>query len=136
MPGPLHGYTVLELSEGVPSGYCGRLVAGCVATVIKVEHPAGDGAQHARGQLGGSADLRYLACHSYVPVVSERDQVTVLRWSSCGLAARGYPGGGRSEPGVRDCDRTAGREGAAGTSTRGIAAPHPRHIDRPYPHLG
>ncbi|HLZ71037.1 MAG TPA: CoA transferase [Dehalococcoidia bacterium] len=48
MPGPLHGYTVLELGRGVAAGYCGRLLAGFGATVIKVEPPGGDDARRMR----------------------------------------------------------------------------------------
>jgi crotonobetainyl-CoA:carnitine CoA-transferase CaiB-like acyl-CoA transferase len=55
MPGPLHGYTVLELGEGIPAGYCGRLLAGFGATVTKVEPPGGDRSRHARVVPGASA---------------------------------------------------------------------------------
>src|SRR5579872_3933280 len=48
MAGPLQGYTVLELGDGIASGYCGRLLAGFGATVIKVEPPQGDRARRAR----------------------------------------------------------------------------------------
>jgi len=52
MPGPLNGFTVLELGEGVAVGYCGRLLAGFGATVIKVEPAAGDRTRHARVVIG------------------------------------------------------------------------------------
>ncbi|MBI4307697.1 MAG: CoA transferase [Chloroflexi bacterium] len=43
----LRDVTVLELGEGVGLGYCGRLLAGYGADVIKVERPgAGDGARY------------------------------------------------------------------------------------------
>ncbi len=48
MPGPLHGYTVLELGGGVAAGYCGRLLAGFGAELIKAEPPGGDRTRHMR----------------------------------------------------------------------------------------
>jgi crotonobetainyl-CoA:carnitine CoA-transferase CaiB-like acyl-CoA transferase len=39
---PLSDVTVVELSDGIPGGYCGRLLAGLGARVIKVEPPEGD----------------------------------------------------------------------------------------------
>jgi crotonobetainyl-CoA:carnitine CoA-transferase CaiB-like acyl-CoA transferase len=41
MTGPLGGTRVLEIGDGIASGYCGRLLAGFGATVIKVEPPGG-----------------------------------------------------------------------------------------------
>ena len=42
MPGALDGVRVLELATGVSGPYCGKLLAGLGATVIKVEPPGGD----------------------------------------------------------------------------------------------
>ncbi|MGE0601557.1 MAG: CaiB/BaiF CoA transferase family protein [Dehalococcoidia bacterium] len=42
MAGSLAGIRVLELSEGVSGPYCGKLLAGLGAEVIKVEPPGGD----------------------------------------------------------------------------------------------
>ena len=42
MPGALSGLRVLELAEGVSGPYCGKLLAGLGAEVIKVEPPSGD----------------------------------------------------------------------------------------------
>lgn len=43
---PLSGFTVLELGEGVSAPYCGMLLAGYGADVIKVEPLQGDRARH------------------------------------------------------------------------------------------
>ncbi|HET9877610.1 MAG TPA: CoA transferase, partial [Mycobacterium sp.] len=40
--GPLHGYTVIDLSSGIAGAYCTKLLADGGATVIKVEPPQGD----------------------------------------------------------------------------------------------
>lgn len=42
MAGALDGLRVLELAEGVSGPYCGKLLAGLGADVIKLEPPAGD----------------------------------------------------------------------------------------------
>ncbi|MFN0095252.1 MAG: CaiB/BaiF CoA transferase family protein [Dehalococcoidia bacterium] len=55
MAGPLTGVTVLEVGAGAGVGYCGRLLAGFGATVVKVEPPEGDAARHARVVLGAPA---------------------------------------------------------------------------------
>ena len=48
MPGPLNGITVLEVGDGIAAGYCGRVLAGFGATVVKVEPAAGSAQRRAR----------------------------------------------------------------------------------------
>jgi len=40
--GVLDGIVVLELSDGIPGAYCGKLLAGLGARVIKIEPPGGE----------------------------------------------------------------------------------------------
>jgi crotonobetainyl-CoA:carnitine CoA-transferase CaiB-like acyl-CoA transferase len=39
---PLAGYRVVEAANGIPGGYCGKLLADAGADVVKVEPPGGD----------------------------------------------------------------------------------------------
>jgi crotonobetainyl-CoA:carnitine CoA-transferase CaiB-like acyl-CoA transferase len=43
----LAGILIIDLSQGVAAAYCGRLLAGCGADVIKVERPGSDGPSRA-----------------------------------------------------------------------------------------
>ena len=54
--GPLSDITVIEVAEGVAGPFCGRLLAGFGAKVIKVERPPhGDWTRWAEPQLTGLA---------------------------------------------------------------------------------
>ncbi len=56
MAGPLEGFRVIELAEGVAGPYCGSALGDAGADVIKIEKPAGDRARgwgsRAKGDLG------------------------------------------------------------------------------------
>ncbi|MGH3557668.1 MAG: CoA transferase, partial [Mycobacterium sp.] len=72
--GPLHGYTVVDLSTGIAGAYCTKLLADGGAQVVKVEPPHGDplrrwSASGARIEPGCDGALFcFLACskHSVV----------------------------------------------------------------------
>jgi crotonobetainyl-CoA:carnitine CoA-transferase CaiB-like acyl-CoA transferase len=55
VPGALDGLLAVEMAGGVAAGFCGRLLAGFGATVVKVEPPEGDAARHARVTIGAPA---------------------------------------------------------------------------------
>ncbi len=55
MTPPFSGLLVLELGDGVATGYCGRLLAGFGATVVKVEPPGGSRLRRARTVPGAPA---------------------------------------------------------------------------------
>ena len=77
--GPLHGYTVIELSTGIAGAYCTKLLADGGAHVIKVESPQGDplrrwsasGADIAPGDDG--ALFSFLACSKHSVVADPGD---------------------------------------------------------------
>ncbi len=47
MSGALEGLRVLEIAEGISGPYCGKLMAGFGAEVVKIEPPGGDAARKA-----------------------------------------------------------------------------------------
>ena len=77
--GPLHGYTVVELSTGIAGAYCTKLLADGGAHVIKVESPQGDplrrwsasGADIEPGDDG--ALFSFLACSKHSVVADPGD---------------------------------------------------------------
>ncbi|MSQ30575.1 MAG: CoA transferase [Dehalococcoidia bacterium] len=58
MPGPLEGYRVVELAEGVGGPYCGSALGDAGADVVKIERPEGDRARgwgsRTKGDLGAA----------------------------------------------------------------------------------
>ncbi len=79
--GPLHGYTVVELSTGVAGAYCTKLLADGGAQVIKVEAPQGDplrrwsasGAHIESGSDGGLFAFLAGSKHSVVAHPGDRE---------------------------------------------------------------
>ena len=77
--GPLHGYTVVELSTGIAGSYCTKLLADGGARVIKVESPQGDPLRRwsASGAATESGDdgalFSFLACSKHSVVADSGD---------------------------------------------------------------
>lgn len=76
--GPLHGYTVVELSTGIAGAYCTKLLADGGAQVIKVEPPKGDplrgwSASGTRIETGGDGALFKFLAGSKHSVVADPD---------------------------------------------------------------
>jgi crotonobetainyl-CoA:carnitine CoA-transferase CaiB-like acyl-CoA transferase len=76
--GPLHGYTVVELSNGIAGAYCTKLLADGGAQVVKVEPPQGDplrawSASGARIEPGGDGALFGFLAGSKHSVVADSD---------------------------------------------------------------
>ncbi|MGE0540578.1 MAG: CaiB/BaiF CoA transferase family protein [Dehalococcoidia bacterium] len=51
--GPLHGVRVVELSSGISGPYCGKLLAGMGADVVKIERPRGGDSSRMVGPFPG-----------------------------------------------------------------------------------
>jgi crotonobetainyl-CoA:carnitine CoA-transferase CaiB-like acyl-CoA transferase len=81
--GPLHGYTVVELSSGIAGAYCTKLLCDGGAQVIKVESPQGDplrswSASGAEIPAGGDGALFGFLAGGKHSVVAEPDADTDL----------------------------------------------------------
>ena len=50
---PLSDISVVEVAESVAGAFCGRMLAGFGARVVKVEPPGGSWTRHAEPQLDG-----------------------------------------------------------------------------------
>lgn len=60
---PLHGLTVLDMSQGIAGPYCALLLRHQGARVIKVEPPAGDWSRHMGRARGGQTAIS-IACNA------------------------------------------------------------------------
>ena len=84
--GPLHGYTVLELSTGIAGAYCTKLLADGGAKIVKIEAPQGDplrrwSASEARIEPGSDGALfGFLGCskHSVVADPGLDDDIALV----------------------------------------------------------
>jgi crotonobetainyl-CoA:carnitine CoA-transferase CaiB-like acyl-CoA transferase len=106
--GPLHGYTVVELSTGIAGAYCTKLLADGGAQVIKVESPQGDplrdwSASGARIEPGSDGALfAFLACSKHSVIADPRSDADVELVNDL-LAAADAVVWSRGSP-VADCD--------------------------------
>jgi crotonobetainyl-CoA:carnitine CoA-transferase CaiB-like acyl-CoA transferase len=66
MPGPLEGLFVLDLSRGIPGGYCTKLLAGLGASVLKAEPPGGDPVRHMPPFKDGMPDPETATAHLHL----------------------------------------------------------------------
>ena len=74
------GISVVELGDGIAAGYCGRLLAGAGADVVKAEPADGSRLRAAQPLLAGgeSALFEYLAMYKrslVLPSVAQGDDV-------------------------------------------------------------
>ena len=80
MNAPLENITVIEASEGVAGAFCGRMLAGFGATVIKIElPPAGDWIRSAEPVLDGVRAVEASALNLYLNMGK---QSALLDWRS------------------------------------------------------
>ncbi len=78
-PGVLDDVTVLELSQGIPGAYCGKLLAGLGARVIKVEPPEGDAGRSLAPFAGGAPHLERSAPFLYLNTSKESIALDLTR---------------------------------------------------------
>ncbi|HEU4362032.1 MAG TPA: CoA transferase [Mycobacterium sp.] len=90
--GPLHGYTVVDLSSGIAGAYCTKILADGGARVVKVESPQGDPLRRwsasgaAIGPGSDGALFSFLACSKH-SVVADPDIDDDMELISALLAA-------------------------------------------------
>ena len=87
--GVLDGIRVVELAQNAAVPYCGRLLAGMGADVVKVEPPGGD-AMRPLGDLGSSEAKAYAAINPgkrsiVLDLDPERLEVMVVDWMVAGF---------------------------------------------------
>lgn len=81
---PLSGLVVVDISSGIPGGYCTRLFADAGADVVKLESPAGDPLRRWRndGKVPDGEDgalFQFLACTKESIVVDPDDELQLER---------------------------------------------------------
>ncbi|BBZ24421.1 CaiB/BaiF CoA-transferase family protein [Mycolicibacter hiberniae] len=90
--GPLHGYTVIDLSDGISGAYATKMLADGGALVINVEPPQGDAlrgwsASHAVVDAGaGGALFSFLGCSKH-SVVADPNDPADIEWVHTLLAS-------------------------------------------------
>ncbi|MGI8926574.1 MAG: CaiB/BaiF CoA transferase family protein [Tepidiformaceae bacterium] len=80
MAGALQGLRVVELATGVGGPYCGKLLAGLGADVIKVEPPSGDTTRHDGPFPRDAADPERSGLFLHLNM-GKRSQVADLAWA-------------------------------------------------------
>ena len=75
MPGPLDGFRVVEIAEGVAGPYTAMSLADAGAEVIKIEPPEGDRARHWVPQAGSGSSVLFEA-------LNRNKRGVVLDWAS------------------------------------------------------
>jgi len=80
--------TVLELSPGIPGAYCGKLLAGLGARVIKVEPPEGEAGRFLAPFAGNSPHLERSAPFLYLNTAKESVTLDVAKTEGRALFRR------------------------------------------------
>jgi crotonobetainyl-CoA:carnitine CoA-transferase CaiB-like acyl-CoA transferase len=102
MAGPLEGYRVIELAEGVAGPYCGSALGDAGADVIKIEKPEGDRTRgwgsRTKGDLGAVFQNINRSTRSVVLDPDSNDGYAMLiamgarvRWTDLRMTLTGYP---------------------------------------------
>ena len=93
-PGALGDITVLELSQGIPGAYCGKLLAGLGARVIKVEPPEGEAGRFLPPFAGDTPHLERSAPFLYLNTAKESIALDLARAPDQAVFRRLVPGAG------------------------------------------
>ena len=91
-PGVLGDITALELSQGIPGAYCGKLLAGLGARVIKVEPPEGEAGRFLPPFAGDTPHLERSAPFLYLNTAKESIALDLARAPGQAVLRRLVPG--------------------------------------------